>query len=137
MLSRSIGEAIHVRDPSEKEPLREQNPEVRLRGENGRAEMEELGKHMDPGDLIAIVKAIVRKAALLSIDEAGAIILGPAWPYLEPVIQPVLKELEERFPELPVLAQTPRAEALKIVEDILTALETDFELQSLLGTYCI
>jgi len=99
--------------------------------------MEELGKHMDPGDLIAIVKAIVRKAALLSIDEAGAIILGPAWPYLEPVIQPVLKELEGRFPELAVLAQTPRAQALKIVEDILTALETDCHLQSLLATHCI
>src|SRR5437867_4366797 len=79
--------------------------------------------------LMALGKQIVRRTAELGLDEAGTLICGPAWPPIKEVLEPVMAELDRRFPNL-TLANTEEAE--QAATEAVGVLDSDRALQDLL-----
>ena len=71
--------------------------------------------------VITVAKRIVRAAAELGLDEAGTRICGSLWPQVKKVMQPVMSELERRYPKM-LLADTDglhdAAKAVRALERI-------------------
>lgn len=75
--------------------------------------------------LLNVTKKILRKAAELGVDEAGARLCGPsAWPVVKQLLSPVFQELERRYPKLLLVP-----EELEMAENDLSS---DESLESLL-----
>lgn len=77
--------------------------------------------------LMAVAKNVIREAAKIGLDEAGARILGPtAWKPFKQILMPVVEELERRYPAL-FLKGTSQAKAA--AEHAIVALDHDVKLQ--------
>src|SRR6516165_4306888 len=79
--------------------------------------------------VLALVKQIVRRTSELGLDEAGTLICGPAWPPIKKILEPVMAELDRRFPNL-TLAKTEDAE--EAAREAVRVLDNDRALQDLL-----
>lgn len=79
--------------------------------------------------ILSITKKIIRKAAEIGLDQAGALIIPGAWPYFKKVISPVVDELQRRYPKMLLVDDE---EALRDSEKAVEALSTDKKLQKLL-----
>jgi hypothetical protein len=79
--------------------------------------------------VLALAKQIVRRTAELGLDEAGTLTCGPAWPVIRGALEPVIAELDRRFPKL-TLAKTEAA--AKATGDAVRSLDEDMALQDLL-----
>jgi hypothetical protein len=79
--------------------------------------------------VLALAKQIVRRTAELGLDEGGTLICGPAWPPIKKILEPVMAELDRRFPNL-MLAKTE--EAFEAASKAADSLDNDARLQDLL-----
>jgi tetratricopeptide (TPR) repeat protein len=79
--------------------------------------------------VLTLVKQIVRQTAELGLDEAGTLICGPAWPPIKKILEPVMAELDRRFPNL-TLANTE--DAKEAAREAVRVLDNDRALQDLL-----
>jgi tetratricopeptide (TPR) repeat protein len=79
--------------------------------------------------LLAVAKDIVRSAAELGLDEAGTRICGSLWPSVKKIMQPVISELDRRYPTL-MMARTQ--EATEAAVQAIAALDRDASLKELL-----
>ena len=79
--------------------------------------------------ILSIAKKIIRKAAEIGLDQAGALIMPGAWPYFKKILGPVVDELQRRYPKMLLVdGQEAIADSEKAVE----ALTTDRKLQKML-----
>lgn len=79
--------------------------------------------------LLSLAKEILLNAATLGIEEAGTRICGSGWPYVKKLLEPVVGELQHRFPTL-FLAQG--VEGAKVAEQAAGELARDGVLQEML-----
>ena len=79
--------------------------------------------------VLALAKQIVRRTAEVGLDEAGTLICGPAWPPIKKILEPVMAELDRRFPHL-MLANTEYAK--EAAREAVGVLDNDRALQDLL-----
>lgn len=79
--------------------------------------------------LVSAATTIIRGAAKLGIESAGATVMGPAWPSFKLVLTPVVTALEKRF--FP-LEQQSEEQARAVSEMFIEALNQDPRLQKML-----
>lgn len=80
--------------------------------------------------LLSISKEILRSAAELGFEEAGTRICGSGWPYVKKLLEPVMAELQRRFP---TLFRVKGAGGVKVAEQAAGELAGDAGLQQMLA----
>ncbi len=73
---------------------------------------------MQSSDLVSLAKKVIRKAGEIGLEEGGKFVCGPAWPFVEKILSPVVEELEHRFPKLFLVPEETEKASEALSEDV-------------------
>ena len=82
--------------------------------------------------LVSVTKSILRRAAEIGMEAAGAHTMGQAWQPFKKALRPVLNELQRRFPNFFLLETQPGIQAGIVAQKAINALSEDPQLQTMI-----
>lgn len=81
--------------------------------------------------IVKVMPKLIRQAAIVGFDEAGKLLLPGIWPILKKILQPVVEELERRYPRSFLLNGSEDADPGQ-VQAAIDTLSNDEALQQML-----